>query len=919
MGNARGSARSGGRRLLALLCAAVTTVGGGALLLAQAAPAAADPLGACTATKGAVVAVDFGDWGGTVVRGCDATPTTGYDLLHEAGFTTAGTEHDGPAFICRLGHTDFDGGRQYPTPDKEACGLTPPAAAYWSYWTAPPGQDFWTYSPLGAMAHKPKDGSVEAWVYGGTKPGGGGGEPSFPPSAVRPGGVAPGDTPPVVPPGEVKLKDASAWLKTRLTNGTYVQDEGAEAPNYYQTAQTALALAAGEGGSATVEKMTRYLADHVEEFVYPQGVRQPPSVGNAALAALLAASTGRDPRDFGGHDVAGDLAGTVCTTGAGVAPCVGKGDFSDVGDVETQSLAVLALLRAKIAPPAESLARIAAHLCKDGGFSPTLVRDGDACTYGDPATTPYAMIALHTANVSGDAVARARKALYKAQLKTGAFGAYAGVETGDVGSTGRSAQVLRILGDTMRADAAVSWLSRQQTKAGGFGFDEGAADPEPYPTWAAVVAGARTSLATLTTKKPDPEPTPTPPPTKTPGPTTKPTGVPKPPWEPGQGPDVARATAFLTDGQRLRQGHYYENVAGTGFADFGLTIDGAYALAATGSDDATLRGVVDFLDQQGTDATRPTARTVNDWTGVGTSHAAGGSIGKLAVLAQSVGRDPRNFAGHDLVAALAGATCAAPSKAPDRSCPAKGAYRYAPSVFAQSLGVIAQQRAGETAAAAGPLAFLRSLQHASGAWPSLVPSTGDSEVDSTAMAAMALDLDQDAASRAAVDKALAWIASRQLADGGFPGASGNSVNSAGLAVQGLSLDAGKYGAQIRKARLFLKKQQNADGGFNVAADGQRGSDVRASTQALGGAFGTSFGTLHRDLSGTTPRPGSDDPAPAPSGGGSPNIVTPDGGSGDLAATGAPVWGTALAALVLTLAGCGTVVAVRRRGTAGSHR
>ncbi|MFF8716556.1 hypothetical protein ACF07T_34765 [Streptomyces sp. NPDC015184] len=75
-------------------------------------PAAAAPIGDCTATEGAVVAVDFEPLGGKVERGCDSSPTTGYELLHEGGFTTAGTEHDGPAFICRIGFGSFNSVRQ---------------------------------------------------------------------------------------------------------------------------------------------------------------------------------------------------------------------------------------------------------------------------------------------------------------------------------------------------------------------------------------------------------------------------------------------------------------------------------------------------------------------------------------------------------------------------------------------------------------------------------------------------------------------------------------------------------------------------------------------------------------------------------------------------------------------------------------
>jgi hypothetical protein len=157
----------------------------GAAITATAVPASADPLGNCTASKGAIVAVDFQPWGGTILRGCDANPTTGYNLLHNGGFTTAGTVHDGPAFICRIGSPAFDSGNQRPAPAQDACVLTPPATAYWSYWIAPKGQSTWTYSPRGAMGDVPKNGEVEAWVYGGTDIDGTTGRPSFTPASVR--------------------------------------------------------------------------------------------------------------------------------------------------------------------------------------------------------------------------------------------------------------------------------------------------------------------------------------------------------------------------------------------------------------------------------------------------------------------------------------------------------------------------------------------------------------------------------------------------------------------------------------------------------------------------------------------------------------------------------------------------------------
>ena len=118
------------------------------------------------------------------------------------------------------------------------------------------------------------------------------------------------------------------------------------------------------------------------------------------------------------------------------------------------------------------------------------------------------------------------------------------------------------------------------------------------------------------------------------------------------------------------------------------------------------------------------------------------------------------------------------------------------------------------------------------------------------MAAMALALAPGAAAAADVSSGVAWIASRQERTGGFPGAGGDSVNSAGLAIQAMSLQAARYRAQIGAAETFLAGQQNADGGFNANASSRPHSDVRATAQAVSGAVGTSFAALHRNLNNT---------------------------------------------------------------------
>jgi hypothetical protein len=172
------------RHVLAATVIGVITllVGGPALGRASAAP-----LGSCSPTHGTIVAVDFAHWGGPIVRGCGVGRHTGYALLHAAGFTTAGDEHDGPAVVCRLGDAAFRGGAQYPTPKQQACIQTPPTTGYWAYWVAPRGTNHWAYSVLGAMGDVPKPGEVELWIFGSTNVAGtqGTGVPTFSPVTLR--------------------------------------------------------------------------------------------------------------------------------------------------------------------------------------------------------------------------------------------------------------------------------------------------------------------------------------------------------------------------------------------------------------------------------------------------------------------------------------------------------------------------------------------------------------------------------------------------------------------------------------------------------------------------------------------------------------------------------------------------------------
>lgn len=163
----------------------VLTGAGAALGLGSAAPAAADPIGDCSSSTGVLVVVDFGYWGGPTDVGCAPTPGTGYSAMSAAGFTTAGTQEDGPGFICRIGLASEGPASFEPTPSEDPCVNTPPVTAYWSYWHADAGQDSWSYSQQGAMSYQPPPGSIDAWNFGATNLSGSTGQPPFSPEQVR--------------------------------------------------------------------------------------------------------------------------------------------------------------------------------------------------------------------------------------------------------------------------------------------------------------------------------------------------------------------------------------------------------------------------------------------------------------------------------------------------------------------------------------------------------------------------------------------------------------------------------------------------------------------------------------------------------------------------------------------------------------
>jgi len=177
--------------------------------------------GYCRDASGTTVVVDLQQLGGGVVVRCAASlpsGATGLDALRAAGVPYEGVRRYGDAFICRLyGKPSasvalpVQGNPGY----REQCIDTPPAAAYWSYWSASNGGR-WIYSQYGVRNRSALRGGFEGWSFAlnatsatlppprlrPTRPAGAAPKPSptSPPSTAPPSAAPPSSAPHRRPP-----------------------------------------------------------------------------------------------------------------------------------------------------------------------------------------------------------------------------------------------------------------------------------------------------------------------------------------------------------------------------------------------------------------------------------------------------------------------------------------------------------------------------------------------------------------------------------------------------------------------------------------------------------------------------------------------------------------------------------------------
>ncbi|MDT4996899.1 MAG: hypothetical protein QOD45_967 [Pseudonocardiales bacterium] len=872
------------------------STGSRAITITPRVPSFVGSLGSCTTTTGALVAVDFGPWRGPIARGCGLHPASGLALLTGAGFTTAGDQRDGPSFVCRIGHPAVDNGRQYPTPAQDPCVVTPPSAAYWTYWLAAAGSNSWRFSTLGASSYRPKQGEVDAWVYGGTPVGSSGQRPTFTPNPARTGlpvagapvttsaSAAAGSSAATPEVGAGASYVATARTPAGDAHGTSLAVDGyaqsfAGFADYGLTIDGAFALAA----AGTDDSALRNVATFLDRRGTDSGGRSVDAWtgygtryangGSIAKETLLAEVTGFDPRAFGGHDLVATLEALVCSRADASVGCAAPGNFAYATSTFSQALGVLALARAGDHSPgvAAAVAYLEAVRHADGSWPSLLAASADSDA-DSTAMAAMALALLRSDTAAQSAVRGAAAWLAAHQHPDGGFAGAAGESTN---STGLALQGLRLAGTTYRAQSqrALAFLAARQNVDGGFAVAATGSTSSDLRASAQAVSGTvGTPLGTVFRD-------------------VSAAG--------SAGADPAAAARYLIG--QLVDGNHVEFAGGFG-PNYGGTADLAFALAAAGDEDGPLRAVVDYLAGHVADYADP-AGAAHSFPG-----PYSGAAAKLALVAEVTALSPRSFGHYDLLTTLTDHVCAAADSS--GACTAPGDFYQAFSTVSQALGVLALARA-DVAVPESALARLLQLQCADGGFSSELITPGQActpDPDTTAYAVQALVLVPTATT--AVTRAVTYLRGDQRADGGYLGTAGENVNTTAVATEALLADAATSAdPAVASAQRWLGSRQNADGGLGISAQSPA-SDVSATAQALPAIVGATLTRL------VHPLPSGPGGTPTPTGSGIPTSTVPSAPSSTapagLAETGSDTGQWVGYALLLLALGTLACVVGRRR-------
>ena len=282
------------------------------------------------------------------------------------------------------------------------------------------------------------------------------------------GTVRSGAATPTSPRPTAEATAALDWLAGQITaHGGALPGPVAGTPDWGLTADAVLAFAsAGRSTDPAAVAATDQLVAHAADFTtYTSGGVTVRVAGPTAKVLLVALSTGRSAT-VGGVDLDAALRGLMRSSG----PQTGR--FADGAPDPTwdgsngfgQSLAMLALARTDRGVPAPAVGFLLAQQCPAGGFrlnyGVTAGCGTDAEADSDAtAVSLQALLAVERSPGVLAALHRGTDWLRSRQGADGSFGGTGPTAARNTNTTGMSAQLLRVAGDTASADRAARWIA----------------------------------------------------------------------------------------------------------------------------------------------------------------------------------------------------------------------------------------------------------------------------------------------------------------------------------------------------------------------------------------------------------------------------------------------------------------------------
>lgn len=228
--------------------------------------------------------------------------------------------------------------------------------------------------------------------------------------------------------------------------------------------------------------------------------------------------------------------------------------------------------------------------------------------------------------------------------------------------------------------------------------------------------------------------------------------------------------------------------------NYGATVDVLFGLAAAKTASPVAQKALQYL-----------ATNVDAYTGLSdaTYGPYDGSIGKLAVAVEILGKDPMAFGGVNLLQRLKDDECT--EVASDKGCNTVGSAKNIFSSISEAFVLLAESRGPEKSAPSpAALEYFTSLQCDNGGFTVKTTdctSNADADLDSTSYAVMALSA--VGGHKDEVDAAVDWLQARQKSGGYWVNEGSANPNSTGLAAAALH----GAGENVSKARSWLRAQQ----------------------------------------------------------------------------------------------------------------